>query len=276
MVVKISDVKVAKGAPVTVGIVVACKDGVVVGADRKVTMSRGTRIKSLEDKVFHLSFRDGRNLLACGSGGMDLVRRAIERINPNDCDKDVDAFAYRDMVERQIALLRRILAERGLDYDADLLFGMVDIDNKPFIGHITPSGLTETRTVGYYTTGVGAPYAELILQDSYEPTISTEDAKLIVAGLIEKIGTVDNDVEGVDVSWISARDKQVAKLAWWERTGISRKPLSFDFREELGDLKEEIERLKDFAMKVLEEAETKKREEEEEKKSAKKSGKKEG
>jgi 20S proteasome alpha/beta subunit len=267
-----SNTKLAKGGPVTVGIVVACKDGVVVGADRKVTMSRGTRIKSLEDKVFHLSFKDGRNLLVCGSGGTDLVRRAIGQINPSDCDKDVDAFSYRDIVERNIALLRRMLAERALDYDADLLFGMVDTDNRPFIGHITASGLTETRVTGYYTTGVGAPYAELVLQDSYSENINVEDAKLIVGGLIEKIGTVDNDVEGMDVFWIATRDRQVGKLAWWERMGISREPLSFDFREELSDLKGEIGRLRDFAMKALEEAETKKREEEEKRGAKKKRG----
>lgn len=259
-----ANISLQRGAPVTVGIVVACKDGVVVGADRKVTMSRGTRIKSLQDKVFNLSFRDGRGLLVCGSGGTDLARRGIERIDPSDCGTDVDAHAYRDRVERGIAWLQRNLSDRGLNYDAVLLFGMVDVDGRPFIGHVNPSGLTETRNTGYYTTGVGAPYAELVLQDSYSDDIGVEDTKLIVASLIEKIGKVDNDVEGMDVFWIDDRAKKAEKLEWWERMGVDREPLSFNLRDELDKLKASVTQYKNIWDQYVAEAEEKERKEAEE------------
>ncbi len=264
-----ANIRLQRGAPVTVGIVVACKGGVVVGADRKVTMYRGTRIKSLEDKVFSLSFRDGRGLLVCGSGGTDLTRRGIERIDPSDCDKDVDAHAYRDLVERRIVSLQHDLSDRGFNYDAVLLFGMVDVDGRPFIGHVTPSGLTETRNTGYYTTGVGAPYAELVLQDSYSDNISIEDAKLLVASLIEKIGRVDNDVEGMDVYWIVDQDKKAQNLTWWERMGVGRAPLSFNLKDELDELKQSVELFKSAWDKAAAELEEKEREEKERKESEK-------
>lgn len=225
----------------TIGIAVACKDGIVVGADRKVTRSRGTRIKSLEDKIFKLSFRDGRNLLVCGSGGADLVGRAVNAIDPSDFDRDVNISVYRDMVERRISALRSRLSDTGLGYDATLLFGMIDTDNKPVIGHITPTALTEIKNQGYFTTGIAAPYAEIVLKDSYSPQMGTEDAKLIVGGLIQKIGEVDNDVEGLDVFCIAVKDKQVKELTWPERHSLTTDgAFSFNFKRELEQLKKNI------------------------------------
>lgn len=234
---------------VTVGIVVACKDGVLIGADRKVTRSRGTRIKSLEDKIIKLQFRDGRNLLVCSSGGADFARRAMEVIDPSEWGEDVDCSAYRDMIEGRISRLQARLNERGLDYNTTLLFCLIDVGDKPVIGHITPSGLTEMSYSGYFTTGIAAPYAEIVLKDSYSPKMTIEDAKLIVGGLIEKIGAVDNDVEGMDVVSLSAKDKQVKELSWAERQGIQTQPLSFNFKEELDDLKQAIDDWQEFQEK---------------------------
>ncbi len=225
----------------TVGIAVACKDGVLVGADRKVTMFRGTRIKSLENKVFKLSFRDGRNLLVCGSGGTDLTRRALDAIDPTEFDRDIDCALYRDMIESRISRLESRLSERGLEYNATLLFGMIDTDDKPVIGYVIPTGLTEIRNEGYFTTGIAAPYAELVLKDSYTPQMSITDARLIVGGLIEKIGNVDNDVEGMDVSYISVANKEVKELTWSERQGIKDNPPSLNFGRELDKLKKAID-----------------------------------
>ena len=230
----------------TIGIVVACKDGVVIGADRKVVRSRGTRIKSLEDKIVKLQFRDGRNLLVCSSGGSDFARRAVEQIDPSDMDRDIDCSTYREIVESRISRLQSRLSDRGILYDADLLFGMIDMGNKPTIGHITLSGLTEMRNQGYFTTGIAAPYAELVLQDSYAPDMGIEDAKLIVAGLIERIGKVDNDVEGMDVFSISVTNKKVQGLTTAERRGIEQEPLSFNFKEELEDLRQAVSHWQQF------------------------------
>jgi len=224
----------------TVGIVVACEDGIVIGADRKVTRSRGTRIKSLEDKIHKLSFKDGRSFLVCSSGGADLAKRAIAEIDPGDFAEDIDCALYRDIVEGRISKLQARLGEKGIEHDAVLLFGTIDIDGKPTIGHIIPSGLTETENEGYFTIGIAAPYAELVLQDSYSSDMSIEDAKLIVGGLIQKIGQVDNDVEGMDVFFIPIATKKCVELTWAERHGIEDAPLSFNFKDELEPIKKEI------------------------------------
>lgn len=225
---------------VTVGIAVACVDGVVIGADRKVTMSRGTRIKSLENKIFALSFRDGKNLLVCCAGMIDYAKRAITQINPSNFDS-IGCGSYRDWAEGCITRLKWSLSERGLTYDATLLYGMIDTDSSPVIGHIMPTGLVETKYQGYFTAGVGAPYAEMVLKDSYSPAITVEDAKLIVGGLIDKIGQVDNDVEGMDVSYISSIDEQIYSLSWSERQAVTGEDkFSFDLKTNLDNVKKTI------------------------------------
>jgi len=232
----------------TVTIAIVCSDGVVIGADRKVTMSRGTRIKSLEQKIYTLSFRDGKKLLICGAGSTDQVRRAMFEINPVTLDT-MDCNAYRDMVESTIARLRWKLSERNLIYDATLLFGMIDA-HKPVIGHITSSGLVELKYEGYFTEGIAAPYAEIVLKDSYSKDMSVDDAKLIVGGLIEKIGKVDNDVEGMDVFYMASTDERIDGLTWEERQAvISEDSFSFDFKRNLENVKSNIEYWKNLLKK---------------------------
>lgn len=235
---------------VTIGIVIACKDGIVIGADRKITTSRGTRIKSLEDKISKLSFKDGRKLLICGSGGVDLAKRAIDEINPIALGEDVDCSLYRDMIESKISRLQLRLSDRGLQYDATLLFGMIDIYDKVIIGHITPSGLTETKNQGYFTTGIAAPYAEIVLKDTYLPEITIEEARLIVGGLINRIAQVDNDVEGMDVFYIfKGKDRDIEELNWAERHALDEKDaFSFNFKGELQTVKRKV----DYWQKLLE------------------------
>jgi 20S proteasome alpha/beta subunit len=238
---------------VTVGIGIVCENGVVIGADRKVTMSRGTRIKSLENKIFTLTFRDGKKLLVCGAGTTDHLKRAMSEINPYNFDT-LDCGTYRDLVESNISRLRLRLSDRGLTYDATLIFGMIDVGNKPVIGHILPSGFVEIKYEGYFTTGIAAPYAEIVLKDSYSKDISLEDAKLIAGGLIEKIGKVDNDVEGMDVFCISVIDEQINELTWSERHAVSEEnSFSFDFKRSLEDVRKVIKHWDD----LLEEAEKK-------------------
>lgn len=221
----------------TVGIAVVCQDGVVIGADRKVTMERGTRIKSLEPKIFTLTFRDGKNLLVCVAGSIDHAKRAMLEINPYNFDS-LDCSTYRDWVEGNISRLRLKLSDRGLTYDATLLFGMIDIGNRPVIGHIMPSGLVEVKYDGYFTAGIAAPYAEIVLKDSYSKDIGVTDAKLIVAGLIDKISKVDNDVEGMDVFYISTVNEQIDGLTWSERSAVTGEDsFSFDFKRNLEDVK---------------------------------------
>ena len=91
---------------VTVAIAVTCVDGVVIGVDRKVTMSRGTNIKSLQNKVYSLSFKDVREFLACGAGSTECAKRGIDSINPSDYDS-LEASVYKDMVENKISRLRQ-------------------------------------------------------------------------------------------------------------------------------------------------------------------------
>lgn len=224
----------------TVGIAVVCRDGVVIGTDRKVTMERGTRIKSLEAKIFTLSFRDEKKLLVCVAGSIDHAKRAMHEINPYNFDR-VDCSTYRDWVEGSISRLRLKLSDRGLTYDATLLFGMIDTGDRPVIGHVMPSGLVEVKYDGYFTAGIAAPYAEIVLKDSYSMDISVTDAKLIVGGLIDKIGKVDNDVEGMDVFYISATDEQIDGLTWSERNAVTGEDsFSFDFKRNLESVKKVV------------------------------------
>ena len=144
--------------------------------------------------------------------------------------------------------MTRLIAEpqvRGQTYDATLLLGLVNETDGPFIGHITEIGLAESQRSGYFTAGIAAPYAELVLKDSYSPEISCYDTKLIVAGLIDAIGKVDNNVEGLDVYSIPST-RTVEPLTLAERQATREMPLSLDFTEELDEVKERVEFWDDF------------------------------
>lgn len=233
--------QLGRARPVTIGIAVACSDGVVVGADRKVTRYRGTRVKSLEDKIHAMQFKDGRKLLACSAGSADLAFRFLASINPAELGANVKVYGYRDIVESQISGLASQLSQRGIDLDVAILFAMVD-DGCSYIGHIIPTGLTEVNYRGYFTAGIAAPYAELVLHDTYSPELSVGDAKLIVAGLIDRIGKVDNDVEGMDVFYIQAAGGSAQCLSLAERQGLNTAPFSFDLRSDLDAVKASIQR----------------------------------
>jgi 20S proteasome alpha/beta subunit len=230
-----------RAEPVTIGIAVACSDGVVVGADRKVTRYRGTRVKSLEDKIYRMQFKDGRSLLACSAGSPDLAFRFLASMNPAKLGEEIKVYGYRDFVESEISALASSLSKKGIDLDVAILFGMVD-DGCPYIGHVIPTGLTEVRYTGYFTTGIAAPYAELVLHDTYSPALSVEDTRLIVAGLIDRIGKVDNDVEGMDVFYIQAADGETQALTPAERQGLNFAPFSFDLRGDLNTVRAAIQR----------------------------------
>lgn len=238
--------------PVTIGIAVICNDGLVIGADRKVIMERGTRIKSLENKVFTLSFRDKKRLLICVAGTFDHAKRAMDEINPWNIDT-LDCGSYRDMIESNISHLRWKLSQKGLTYNATLLFGMID-RGVPVIGHIMPSALVELKYDGYFTAGIAASYAEMVLKDSYSKDITIMETKLIIGGLIEKIGKVDDDVEGMDVFSISAIDESIEGLTWEQRNAISSEDsFSFDLKQNLPAVKTKIE----YWIDLLKKAESK-------------------
>lgn len=244
---------------VTVGISLICSDGIVIGADRKVTMSRGTRIKSLENKIFTLSFRDGKKFLVCIAGSIDHAKRVMFEIDPCNIDT-LDCQRFRDMVESNISRLRWKLSQRNMEYDATLLFGMIDIGNRPTIGHIMPSGLVELKYEGYFTTGIAAPYAEIVLKDSYDKNLTIEDAKLIVGGLIDKIGKVDNDVEGMDVYCISSQTEAIVQLSWEERNAVtSEATFSLDLKKDLENVKSNVKYWTDFMNRMSKKRELEKR-----------------
>jgi 20S proteasome alpha/beta subunit len=239
---------------VTIGIAVICNDGIVIGADRKVIMERGTRIKSLENKIFTLSFRDQKKLLLCVAGTFDHAKRAMAEINPWNIDT-LDCGSYRDMIESNISHLRWKLSQRGLTYDATLLFGMID-RGTPVIGHIMPSALVELKYDGYFTAGIAASYAEMVLKDSYSKNTTIMDTKLMIGGLIEKISKVDDDVEGMDVFSMSTVDERIDDgLTWEERNAITSEDMfSFDLKQNLPTVKANIKYWTD----LLEKAESKK------------------
>ena len=159
----------------------------------------------------------------------------MTRIDPSSLTGDVSAEEYRDLVEGQVTRLIAELQVRGQTYDATLLFGLVNETDGPFIGHITEIRLTGSQRSGYFTAGIAAPYAELVLKDSFSPEVSCYDVKLIVAGLIDAIGKVDNDVEGLDVYSIPST-RTVEPLTLAERQATREMPLSFDFTEEIDEV----------------------------------------
>jgi 20S proteasome alpha/beta subunit len=244
----VTDTELERGLKrVTVGIAMTCKDGIVIGADRKVTRYRGTHVKSLETKIVSSQFKDGRIVLCCYAGNYDFANRILVEINPEIIESPLGCDDWRDIIETNVCKLSDKITGKGLEFDTTILFATIDADSTPTVGHVTTTGGTELGTERYFTTGIAAPYAEFVLNDVYDANMSIYEARLMIASLIHKIGEVDNDVEGLDVYAIkSDSPKKIIELTKAERYAIDDTPLSLHFMEDLDTLKKEIKTWRDI------------------------------
>ena len=190
--------KTVKTGTTTVGMI--CKDGVVLGAERKATA--GYMIASKDDtKIVEILPHLG--LTQAGSVGdiQSLVRYISAETKLYEIKND-----KKITIKAATTLLSNILHQnRYYPYMVQMILGGFDVKGPQlFILHADGSMLEEKK---FFSTGSGSPYALGVLETLYKDDITTEEGKLIVEKAIR--AAVQRDIAsggiGMDIAVIDQK-----------------------------------------------------------------------
>ncbi len=193
-----------KTGTTTVGVI--CKDGVVLGTERKSTM--GYLVASKESKkLYKLEDHIGMTIAGVAGDAQALARlmRAELKLYRLQENKKIS-------VKGAATLLANIMYSRRMfPYIVQLIVG--GYDEKPRLYSFDPAGAVEEERE-FFSTGSGSPMALGVLEEKYKPGISTEDAKGLVARAIR--AATERDIasggRGVELVVIDSRGfKKVPK-----------------------------------------------------------------
>ncbi len=203
-----------KTGTTTVGIV--CKDGVVLGAEKKSTM--GYLIASKESKKIY-QIDDSIAMTIAGSSGdaQTLVRYMKAEL------KLFSVQNQRKITVKGAATLLANILQGGRSaiepYYVQLILAGVDAKGPVIYSLDAIGGHDEERK--FFSTGSGSPYALGVLEDSYKDNLSVDDgAKLAVRAIKAAIERdIGSGGKGINVTVITAKgtkklsDEEVSSLS---------------------------------------------------------------
>ena len=163
----------------TVGVVVRCKDGVVLGTDSLATFSRGAPVARYTNKVYVIDHPELHHPVALIGAGMsafidkfvDRAKREGIALAAKDKGGKLDIVDFSDNVCETIVsiLLKEYVIDRNTFfgtplgiYSLSMIIAGATLDGELRAYHIHGEGLAESIEE-YGTTGSGAAYAELFL-----------------------------------------------------------------------------------------------------------------
>ncbi|MCS7123197.1 MAG: archaeal proteasome endopeptidase complex subunit beta [Candidatus Aenigmarchaeota archaeon] len=175
---------IKKSGTTTVGII--CKDGVVLGSEKKSVM--GYLIASKEaKKIFPVADRIAVTVAGVWGDGIALVRYLKAEIKLYEMENKMNIS-----VKGAASLLSNILYSGRwtfLPYMVELI--VAGYDDKPAIFTIDAiGGLEEEKK--FFSTGSGSPIALGVLEDSYSDDITVEKAKEIAVRAIKS--AIERDI----------------------------------------------------------------------------------
>ncbi|RLE48873.1 MAG: proteasome endopeptidase complex, archaeal, beta subunit [Candidatus Methanomethylicota archaeon] len=170
-----SSLKIAVTGTTTVGVI--CRDGVILGADRRVTAGHYIVHKKVK-KIFKLD----EHLAATMAGVVADAQQIMEVASSN-----IKLYRYSTGVPIKVksaaTLLSNILAgARLLPYIVQVLVGGVDVTG-PRLFSLDPFGSLTEET--FIATGSGSPAALGVLEDAYKPEMSVDEALKVVVRAIK-------------------------------------------------------------------------------------------
>ncbi|MEM2954682.1 MAG: archaeal proteasome endopeptidase complex subunit beta [Candidatus Nanoarchaeia archaeon] len=184
----------AKKGTTTVGIV--CKDCVIIGADKRVSMGYLISNKDFE-KVFKISDRIALTIAGTAADGQMLARLL---------KAEIDLYKLNTNKEPTLkiaaSLMQNILFSQGktfIPYIVQLILAGIDENDEFALYTFDPLGscIKETK---YFATGSGSPMAFGVLEDSYKENLSEgEGLALLVRALSAAIKRDMATGEGIDV-----------------------------------------------------------------------------
>lgn len=192
----------------TLGIVVNCSDGVVVGSDKKVVQDKGVQIQRLDSKVQQYNLAENCLVLCTIAGASTVGQRILARIDPQQVDEQLDFWGYMsEVVERIVpAFASSYLSKHGNFPNTTIALGGITRDPD---GNCYPIGATVygdgnfDYEFQYTAIGSGSLIAEILLRDAYSYDLTIERGRELVAYVIHRVSEVDSNVEGFHINSIN-------------------------------------------------------------------------
>jgi len=212
----------------TVGVVLCCKDGIVLASDSLATFSRGVPVARFTNKVYTIEHKELLHPVAIGGAGMtafidkfaDRVRRTSIESAQKAVRRKLDIVDFVERVAEPVVsiMLKEYAIDRNQFFGTPISeFGLsmlvagataehVDFPAELRAYNIHSIGLAE-QVEDYGTIGSGAAYAELFLHGFVpEPKkLSVKDAVRLVCYTIKGVEIMDPNVGG---------DTRVCALQW--------------------------------------------------------------
>ena len=186
----------------TLGIVLTCSDGVVIGSDKKTVRNKGVNIQRHTSKIHKFELSSGNPLFCCNAGARTIAHRVLGQIDPGEhpADKTGSFTRYMsEVVERLIPqFAREHKSKHGEVPNFRLALGTIQ-NGDPIVATVYPSGHFDYD--GQYTAiGSGSLLAEHFLRDPYISGCDLEEARRIVGYIIQRVAEVDSNVDGIEVT----------------------------------------------------------------------------
>ena len=186
----------------------ACKDGVLIVADKKIVDS--LIVPESIEKIFKIDKHIGATASGIISDARVLIERAQLKAQQNRItyDSDIDILT----VVKDICNLKQVCTQSGglRPFGVSLLIASVD-DDVPKLYETDPTGIY----FRYKATAIGESEEEIkeILQKEYKDSITVQDGlKLAISALIRSSDENFNP-ERIDAAVIMTSDKSFRKLS---------------------------------------------------------------
>lgn len=194
-----TEIQTLKTGTTTVGIV--CKDGVVMAAEKKSTM--GYLVASKEsEKIYEVDEAIGLTIAGAAGDAQALVRYIRAEL------KLFKIQNQRPLTVKGAATLLSNILQGGrwsyVPYMVQLILGGVDAKG-PVIYPMDALGAYDEERK-FFSTGSGSPYALGVLEDTYKPNITTDEAAKLAVRAIK--AAIERDIgsggKGIDIMIIKS------------------------------------------------------------------------
>lgn len=198
----------------TLGVVLTCSGGVVIGSDKKTVRDKGVDIQRHTSKIHRFELSSSSPLYCCNAGARTVAHRVLGQINPNQhaADKTGSFTNYMsNVVERIIPKFSRDYQNKhGRMPNFRLALGTIQ-KNEPIVATVYPSGQFDYDE-RYTAIGSGSLLAEHFLRDPFVEDCDLEQARKLVGYIIQRVAEVDSNVDGIEVTSID-NDGNVTELS---------------------------------------------------------------
>lgn len=183
----------------TVGVV--CKDGVVLGTERRASIGNLIASKRAK-KVFQIEEKIGLTMAGSVGDAQKLVRAIKAESNLYKLKREKGIT-----VKGVSTLMSNIMGGGVLPYFVQLIVGGVDLEG-PSLYVLDPSGGSLKEKM--VATGSGSPIAYGVLEDRYDEEMSVEEGTELVTRAIKQAMKRDSaSGDGIDIAKVTSESLEI-------------------------------------------------------------------